>query len=294
MTKHLPPVSTCTARRTFVTTIIRRFLKNLRNSHKFAPEWPKRAHVLTLALVTLACSLVSCIGVVPMREKNRIPNVEAQHPLDFRFLQSGVTTRAQVAEKLKDLQIETGDPQLFWARWSRSRAAWFAAVGGGYNAAVGGERIWRPANLLIEFDDNGIVANTPQPLSDKQLVAEMKRMIMQRPTQLDFQQGIDIDGWQHKVRRSRTLHMRLEEQEAVITEQGATREKTTEFLVPRTAFLTADGTTLGGDPAQISVTVHFAARTPLGQKISLLINPKDLYVLLSYARIPQPRDEGGK
>jgi hypothetical protein len=237
--------------------------------------------------VTLACSLVSCIGVVPVQEKNRIPNAETQHPLDFRFLQSGVTTRAQVAEKLKDVQMETGDPQLFWARWSRSRAAWFAGIAGGYNAAFEGERIWRPANLLIEFDDKGIVANGPQPLSDKQLVAEMKRMIMQRPTELNFQQGIDIYGWQ--VRRSRTIHIRLGEQEAVITEQGATRAKTPEFLVPRTAFLNADGTGPGSDPAQISVTVHFAARTPLGENISLLINPKDLYVLLSYARIPQPK-----
>jgi hypothetical protein len=120
----------------------------------------RRKPVSLLAVCALACLLSGACIVIPHRGKIRGPAGSAGS-VDLRFLQSGVTTRDEVRERLTLIDVGVADDALFWGRWRREWDVYWLAAGGGQTAAVAGggkASLWRRRNLLVEFDSSGRVA----------------------------------------------------------------------------------------------------------------------------------------
>lgn len=73
--------------------------------------------------------------------------------LDLTFLKSGSTTRDEVTKRLSAIDTGVNQNNLFWGRWDSSK--WRTTAIGFVPPA--GERVWRAHNLLIQFDQNGVV-----------------------------------------------------------------------------------------------------------------------------------------
>lgn len=116
-----------------------------------------------LSLLSLL-SFAGCMIVPPTRVTTAIKTpagkAEALSPL---VAEPGKTTRRQVEEQYHAFAVDTGVPNLFWARYLESR--WYAAV---YPAPPG--RIWKTRNILVSFDESGFV-KTEENIPDTELIA---------------------------------------------------------------------------------------------------------------------------
>jgi hypothetical protein len=107
---------------------------------------------LCLALLCSGCILVP----VRVPTKTRTASAELKRKADVSFIQVGVTTRDEVQQNLG--WIDTGlDGPLFLGRWAQSSWGVVWGVGGYAGAAAGWQRGWTLHNLLIDFDDQGVV-----------------------------------------------------------------------------------------------------------------------------------------
>src|SRR5713226_4051618 len=110
--------------------------------------------LISIVLLLLCLLMPGCAGVTRVPERARTPQ-GSEKKIDLSFMQPGQTTRAEVAEKLK--QVDTGfqSDHFFLGRWNSSKwGGWIAAVGLGTSAG-GAARFWHDVNLLLEFDDKG-------------------------------------------------------------------------------------------------------------------------------------------
>jgi hypothetical protein len=80
--------------------------------------------------------------------------------MDLSFLQAGSTSREDVITKLHAIDTSYSNPKLFWGRWSQSKWGywWFVAGPCSSNCAGGdAKRIWHVHNLLVTFDEKGVM-----------------------------------------------------------------------------------------------------------------------------------------
>jgi hypothetical protein len=129
---------------------------------------------LTLRLFTCALaaffvlSSPACV-VVPVRVPNQERDVTGKPlDLDLTFIKAGSTRRDEVAKNLAAISTGVNQSNFFWGRWDISK--W-------RSTAVGfvppeGERIWRAHNLLVQFDQNGIVKAWTE-VDDKELSRQL-------------------------------------------------------------------------------------------------------------------------
>lgn len=121
-----------------------------------------------LSCVVFLCMVVGCImAPVPMRTRTRAPGGEGRS-LDLKFLQAGLTTKSEVLEKLGWIQV-CNHERIFWGRWQSSSWATGGAAAtpyGGVPVPLGG-RHWKTHNLLVEFDEKGVVQRY-RTVSDKE------------------------------------------------------------------------------------------------------------------------------
>lgn len=101
--------------------------------------------------------------IVPVRVKDRTKNIYGSpQPLDFGFLKTGSTKREEVEKNLDGIRVE-GNQNFFWGGWEHSKWA-VVAMGLGADAS----RTWGVSNLVIQFDQTGLVKNW-EIVDDKKL-----------------------------------------------------------------------------------------------------------------------------
>jgi hypothetical protein len=125
--------------------------------------WRDFAVCLALAL----CSLLSgCIPAAILPVSTRTVgmsgnNVDGQ--LDVSFLEVGTTHREEVLEKLAVMNTGYSSPRLFWGRW-------FVSTRYSSNAILDKpSRVWNANNVLVMFDENGVVTDTKLITDNKAL-----------------------------------------------------------------------------------------------------------------------------
>jgi hypothetical protein len=100
--------------------------------------------------------------------------------IDLSFLKTGSITRAEVLDKLRATDTGVESDHFFVGRWRASKWAAWMAVGtpAGYGG-VGGDRLWKNANLLVTFDAHGAVESY-EVFPDKQLVGKLVPVARER------------------------------------------------------------------------------------------------------------------
>jgi hypothetical protein len=107
-------------------------------------------------LVTFALLVASGCAVVPVRVPSQTKDISGEpQKLDFTFLKSGSTKRDEVTNNLAVIDTRVKGNNFFWGRWESS--TWGYGVVG-FVPPQGG-RYWGTHNVLIQFDQDGIVRN---------------------------------------------------------------------------------------------------------------------------------------
>lgn len=115
-------------------------------------------------------------GGVPLRDAD----------VDLAFIKVGVTNRAEISTRLRDIDVNSPMTQVFWGRWVES--SW-GVVGGSLPPlspsdmpTAGGGRHWRYRNVLVKFNDQAIAVEQRRIDNEEvlwqQLVAYMRNSDM--------------------------------------------------------------------------------------------------------------------
>lgn len=98
--------------------------------------------------------------------------------IDLHFVQTGITQREEVQQQLAVIDSAYDNPRLFWGRWSESRWGFWWIVGAPCNNCMAGDagRLWRIKNLLVAFDDKGVVS-AADTIGDDKLWLTLHRYI---------------------------------------------------------------------------------------------------------------------
>ncbi len=119
-----------------------------------------------LSFLFLGCVLpyLGCVGATRLPVRSRGPEGTSiqKNEMDLSFLQSGSTSREDVVSKLHAIDTAYSNPRLFWGRWSQSKWGYWWIVAGGGPGGGGGvagdaARIWHVHNLLVTFDEKGVM-----------------------------------------------------------------------------------------------------------------------------------------
>jgi len=129
--------------------------------------------------------------------KTRTPEgTELRRTVDLGFLQAGKTTRQEVETALAwiaaDAATDIRDDRFFLGRWAESDwgVAW--AAGGYYAAAGGWNRYWKLHNLVIDFDECGVVRQITQ-IPNEELFRVLRERVRRDPGHpLDLSAAIEI------------------------------------------------------------------------------------------------------
>jgi hypothetical protein len=119
---------------------------------------PWRDFAVCLALALCSLGLSGCIpnSIIPVATRSvgmSGNNVDRQ--LDVSFLEVGTTHREEVLEKLAVMNTGYSSPRLFWGRW-------FVSTSYSSNTIILDKpsRAWDANNVLVMFDENGVVTDT--------------------------------------------------------------------------------------------------------------------------------------
>jgi len=147
-----------------------------------------------LALTAFVC--VHCCGcIIPIHnaKKTRVPSgLETKSTVDPSFIKVGQTSREEVVEKLGWADTGVKDDRFFICRWSESSwaALWF--LGGPGAGEAGWYRPWNDHNLLIEFDEKGVVQRSTY-FPDKDFLVTLSSLVAKYPAHtLDLSAPIEV------------------------------------------------------------------------------------------------------
>lgn len=114
-----------------------------------------RRLLLCCALGTVLLQ-IGCIFPYPAPTRHKTRRLSKQN-FDFAFITPGLTTKAEVEEKLSQLSSGANTPGMFWGRFATSNKG-VGVVIGGPGAAMGDvSRVWTDRNILVTYDENGVV-----------------------------------------------------------------------------------------------------------------------------------------
>ena len=152
-------------------------------------------------VVALLLQLNACVGATRMvtRERGAGGQPLGAKSFDPSMVQPGTTTREGILAKFSMINTGYDDPHLFWGRWAKSQwGYWWIVVapptnGGGAAGAGDANRIWSVHNILITFDDNGVVRGKQLLDDDPQLWRELKNYAATLPP-MDASEIVSLSG----------------------------------------------------------------------------------------------------
>ncbi len=245
-------------------------------------------HLGALAIALLCATLVGCIGATPLPKRTRTPQGIEEKTVDLGFIQPGKTTRAEVKESLKLIDTGYQNDRFFLGRWSSSSSGgWVFLVG--YGGGIGNaDRFWRSGNLLVEFDDAGIVRRS-ETFSDSHLVKELTAVADASPIANSDKERVELPVTYGKAGYAMTSPANIALSASTFEfEELGTAKKRDKFAVPARDVIKLQTSIYGRpDPVHTNQTIYFAHDLkqlggPGGKKINLEITVPQLVTLMSY------------
>ena len=142
-----------------------------------------------VAVMCSALALAGCVGATKLPTKTNGPTgIKLENnEIDFTFLQAGSTRREEVVSRLSRIDTGYSNPGMFWGRWSESKSGYFVLGLGG-----GAARNWHARNLLVSFDENGMMQSKDLIDDEKALERELRLQLAKSPP-LDLSQSVLVD-----------------------------------------------------------------------------------------------------
>ena len=239
--------------------------------------------IQVVGCVCLCLLWLGCLAT-PMRVPTHAQGPSGEHgSADLSFLRVGATSRVEVVQQLGWTDAQLRNDRLFLGRWISSKwvVAW--AAGGPYQGVGGAPRIWHTHNLIIEFDEKGVVSNY-RLFSDDILAKALSTALGRTQTPaLDLSAPVVIPIRHYHGRDSRPATLSLARDVVELKEPG---NPSFEFKTAPQAItgLTVDGKHGGDGPdAQYTnCTLHFSEKTISGKHLSMRLDMPSLVILVQY------------
>jgi hypothetical protein len=253
-----------------------------------------RIRLIRAVWIALLCAWCSGCIVVPVRVPTKTISAsgETGKKLDVEFIKVGTTTREEVGHKLGWVDTGVKDDKLFLGRWADSSwgVAW--AAGGGYSGAGGWNRSWTAHNLVLDFDEKGVVQQMSVVL-DKDIINTLSERISKDPSRsLDL--SVPIEAPVEYIRPGKQFlgTLILSKDDFTFLEDRGTGSKVAhDFKTsPENISHLSMGSWVASDsshPENVVVTIHFRQKTPAGSKLAVRVDMPTTMILLKYIRQTQ-------
>ena len=244
--------------------------------------------IARIRLLLALCAAVLCWGclVVPLRvpTKTRTPSGELKQKVDPSFISTGVTTREEVVQKLGWIDTGVRDDHFFFGRWVESTWGVVWAAGGYGAGGAGWNRNWNVHNLLLDFDEKGVVRQITS-FPDKQILEMLAaRSLPDGDHAKD--EGIPIEISVEYRRGPKTYPGALSLGHDAFVFLADRQTKPKERYDFTTAAANISHLSLSGTvkehPEKVDVTIHFTDKTPVGRKFNVRVGMPGAAALVKY------------
>lgn len=255
----------------------------------------KRCGVLLASLGIVAdiyCALTfsGCVGATRLRTKTSGPTGTKleNNEVDLAFLQAGTTRREEVVNRLNRIDTGYSSPLMFWGRWSESKwGHWvILAVPGGAGGDAG--RNWHVHNVLVSFDENGVMESKELVDGEKDLERELRVQLAKAPP-LDLSQPMKVKLTPRDDAAGKPVSGPIEM--ALTTDAMLMGEFATVEISPRNVARISYER-FYGSPRSDSIchSLHLSKKTPLGKRILFCTSAANLATILKYLQQAGPPD----
>ncbi len=157
-------------------------------------------------------------------------------------------------------------------------------MGGGYNAAGGWNRAWARHNVLISFDDQGIVRQYRE-FPDGELVKQLSAWVAEgygQPLDLSAPMEVPVEH-RHASGRSFSGAFILATDSFAFREDGDGKHDFKIFPQQiKELSLTSIGHGDKSDPRYMNQTIHFKEKTKIGGKMTIRVDVPTIMILVKY------------
>jgi len=255
---------------------------------------------LQAAIALLLCAtLLGCIGATPLPKRMRTPTGTEIKDIDLSFIHLGQTTRAEVKEKLKLIDTGYQGDQFFLGRWSSSNwGGWIILVGMCCEAVGGGGRVWKSGNLLVEFDEAGVVKRS-EPFSDSKVLQHLAPVAAGTPLPMASPLEMAVKYWKGSNAQLFDAKLVLSASTFDFEELGD-QKKRDKFSLPAQELSKVESPAALRipDPTYTIQRLHFARDLrkvggPRGKYLNLQLTLPQVVTLMSYAsQVTKPTAPG--
>ena len=236
-------------------------------------------------LILFLCSLTlsGCLAATRLPTESRgAEGATIEKPdLDLSFVQIGTTRREEVLTNLGSIDTGYSDPRLFWGRWVSS--SW------GFIVRLDVKQVWRTHNLLITFDENGVVQGQEFINNNRVLWRELHAHVAKSPP-LDLSQPIQLvisGSYGRSIRLSEVRSVTLANDAMEFARDKAKKPVSISPLqVSRLSYL---GMIVDPDhPSATCHVLHLSKKTSMGRRILFCAEPTDLMKMFTYLQQAGP------
>jgi hypothetical protein len=253
---------------------------------RFTTALRKRLQASTV--LALCATLSGCIGATPLPKRTRTPEGTEVKNIDLAFLHPGQTTRNEVNEKLKLIDTGYRGNHFFLGRWSSSSwGGWVILAGMCCEAIGGGGRVWKNGNLLVEFDDAGLVKRF-ETFGDSKAIRSLAPVAADTPLELAFPLELSVKYWKNSSPPLRDAKIVLSSNSFNFEETGDARTKH-RFSLPAGEVLRVESpaSMQAPDPTYTSQRLRCSRDLrkiggPRSKDINLQVTLPQLVTLMSY------------
>jgi hypothetical protein len=236
-----------------------------------------------------ALALAGCVGATRLPERTNGPTGTTieKNDIDLTFLQAGTTRREEVVDKLNRIDTGYSSPQMFWGRWSESKwGHWvIAAVPGGAGGSAG--RNWHVHNLLVSFDENGVMQSKDLIDGEKDLERGLRVRLAKAPP-LDLSKPMAVKLTPRDDAAGNPMSSGLIEITLTKDAMIMGRYSTVEISPLKVARISYES--FYGSPRSDSIchSLHLSEQTRLGKKIPFCTSAANLATILKYLQQAGP------
>lgn len=237
--------------------------------------WNRISQLNVCILGAILCASCVVFPVPTHKHMKGASGTPVPKQADLKFIKSGETRRQEVLEKLAWADAGLSGERLFLARWKDTHMAVCAAAGGAYAGGADCGRIWHTRNVLIGFDQQGIVQEVRQ-VRERDLATELSARVRNGlEPRLDLSEPYVLRVIGNGDGSSATLI--LERDRFACDGFGRKRD----INIPPEQIL-AVHTVKGEAVGRIGVEVYYTDGRQAARKLRFLMKAPDLLTLVAY------------
>jgi hypothetical protein len=243
-----------------------------------------------VALVAAVASFCQGCLVVPVRAPTHTNGLSGKmDKVNLDFVAAGKTARQEVTAKLGDTDTGVKEDRLFLGRWASSKWGVLWMVASNNSAAGGWNRSWARHNVLISFDEQGVVQQCHE-FSDGDLVKQLSAWVAEGHTQpLDLSTPMEVPvEHRHSSGLGFPGTLVLGNDSFEFREDEKHSFKISPQKI-RNIELTSIGHGDKSDPRYMNETIHFTEKTNVGGKMTIHVDVPTIMTLVKYLAQTRPK-----